>query len=181
MSSEDFPPGPARRNVERVGVGWVEHGSPGYGTLFEPVQNRGDSPMKPTDPITRRQALAVGAAAAATTIVPRHVLGGPGNLPPSERVNLAGIGAGGMGGGDIATHAQIGANIVALCDVDDDARRRLLQGISRRPGATRISASCSTRKRSTSTPSPSARPTTSTPWPRWPRSAPASTSTARSR
>jgi predicted dehydrogenase len=53
------------------------------------------------------------------TIVPRHVLGGVGYLAPSERVNLAGIGAGGMGGGDIATHARNGANVVALCDVDD--------------------------------------------------------------
>ena len=54
------------------------------------------------------------------TIVPRHVLGGVGFTPPSERVNVAGIGAGGMGGGDIATHAKNGANIVALCDVDDE-------------------------------------------------------------
>ena len=52
-------------------------------------------------------------------IVPRHVLGGPGFLPPSERVNVAGIGVGGMGGGDVATHAKNGANIVALCDVDE--------------------------------------------------------------
>ena len=52
------------------------------------------------------------------TIVPRRVLGGPGHLPPSERVNLAGIGVAGMGGNDIATHARNGANIVALCDVD---------------------------------------------------------------
>ena len=35
-------------------------------------------------------------------------------------MNVAGIGAGGMGGGDIATHAKNGANIVALCDVDDE-------------------------------------------------------------
>jgi predicted dehydrogenase len=48
------------------------------------------------------------------------VLGGAGYLPPSERVNVAGIGAGGMGGGDIATHAKNGANIVAVCDVDSD-------------------------------------------------------------
>jgi predicted dehydrogenase len=41
-------------------------------------------------------------------------------MPPSDRVNVAGIGAGGMGGGDIATHARNGANIVALCDVDDE-------------------------------------------------------------
>src|SRR5258708_31277020 len=61
-----------------------------------------------------------GAAAFSFTIVPRHVFGGAGFVPPSERVNLAGIGAGGMGGGDIATHAKNGANIVALCDVDDE-------------------------------------------------------------
>jgi predicted dehydrogenase len=47
------------------------------------------------------------------------VLGGPGYLAPSEKVNVAGIGAGGMGGGDIATVARLGANIVALCDVDE--------------------------------------------------------------
>jgi predicted dehydrogenase len=70
---------------------------------------------------SRRELLAAagGAAALGFAIVPRHVLGGQGQLPPSERVNVAGIGAGGMGGGDIATHAKNGANIVALCDVDD--------------------------------------------------------------
>ncbi len=70
---------------------------------------------------SRRSFLTATAGAAfGFTIVPRHVLGGPGYLPPSERVNVAGIGAGGMGGGDIATHAKNGANIVALCDVDDE-------------------------------------------------------------
>jgi predicted dehydrogenase len=54
------------------------------------------------------------------SIVPRFVLGGPGYIAPSERINVAGIGAGGMGGGDIATVSRLGANIVALCDVDDD-------------------------------------------------------------
>jgi predicted dehydrogenase len=53
------------------------------------------------------------------TVVPRHVLGGVGFIAPSERINVGGIGAGGMGGGDIATVAKLGANIVALCDVDD--------------------------------------------------------------
>src|SRR5262245_51787221 len=69
---------------------------------------------------SRREFLEAGAAAFSFTIVPRHVLGGAGFVAPSERVNLAGIGAGGMGGGDIATHAKNGANIVALCDVDDE-------------------------------------------------------------
>jgi predicted dehydrogenase len=64
--------------------------------------------------LTATSSLALG-----FTIVPRHALGGAGFVAPSERVNLAGIGAGGMGGGDIATHARNGANVVALCDVDD--------------------------------------------------------------
>ena len=69
---------------------------------------------------SRRAFLAFGGAAAlGFTIVPRHVLGGAGFLAPSERVNLAGIGCGGMGGGDISTHARNGANVIALCDVDE--------------------------------------------------------------
>jgi predicted dehydrogenase len=71
------------------------------------------------NPSRRSFLTATGSLALGFTIVPRHVLGGAGYLAPSERVNLAGIGAGGMGGGDIATHARNGANVVALCDVDD--------------------------------------------------------------
>jgi predicted dehydrogenase len=80
------------------------------------VDERDSSPSS-----SRRGFLAAtGAAAFSFTIVPRHVLGGAGQIPPSERVNLAGIGVGGMGGGDVATHHKNGANIVALCDVDDE-------------------------------------------------------------
>ncbi len=72
---------------------------------------------------SRRKFLAASAAAASSafsfTIVPRHVLGGPGQTPPSERVNIGGVGAGGMGGGDISTVAKLGCNVVALCDVDE--------------------------------------------------------------
>ncbi|MEK6259716.1 MAG: Gfo/Idh/MocA family oxidoreductase [Planctomycetota bacterium] len=69
---------------------------------------------------SRRDFLSATAATAFSfTIVPRHVLGGPGQTPPSERLNVAGIGAGGMGGGDIATISKLGANFVALCDVDE--------------------------------------------------------------
>ena len=71
------------------------------------------------DASTRRTLLRAAAAGLAATIVPRHVLGGQGQTPPSERINLAGVGAGGMGGGDIATLARLGCNVVALCDVDD--------------------------------------------------------------
>ncbi len=65
---------------------------------------------------SRRTFLKSAAGVAAFTIVPRHVLG-QGQIPPSERPNVAGIGAGGMGGADIQAVAP-GANIVALCDVD---------------------------------------------------------------
>jgi predicted dehydrogenase len=75
--------------------------------------------MKLTHQITRRQALAAGAAAAAVTIVPRHVLGGAGQDPPSEKLNIAGVGIGGMGSGDVRSCA--GHNIVALCDADQNA------------------------------------------------------------
>ncbi|MEA3226170.1 MAG: twin-arginine translocation signal domain-containing protein, partial [Planctomycetota bacterium] len=66
--------------------------------------------------MSRRHFMGAAAAAAAFTIVPRHVLGGPRNIPPSEKVNIAGIGVGGRGGGDI--DALSSQNIVALCDVD---------------------------------------------------------------
>ena len=67
--------------------------------------------------ISRRNFLA-GTAIAATglMIVPRHVLGGPGHTAPSDRLNIAGIGVGGMGLHNI--RALAGENIVALCDVD---------------------------------------------------------------
>ena len=59
---------------------------------------------------------AAAGAAAAFTIVPSHVLGGPGTTAPSGKLNIAGIGVGGMGGANIANCAS--ENIVALCDVD---------------------------------------------------------------
>ena len=46
---------------------------------------------------SRRKFLKTSAAATAATIVPRHVLGGPGFTAPSDRVNVALIGAGGRG------------------------------------------------------------------------------------
>jgi predicted dehydrogenase len=71
--------------------------------------------------ISRRDFMgAASAAVAAFTIVPRHVLGGTGNKPPSEKLNIAGVGSGGMGASNINACSDIGENIVALCDVDDD-------------------------------------------------------------
>ncbi|QDT06486.1 Glucose--fructose oxidoreductase precursor [Rubripirellula lacrimiformis] len=50
--------------------------------------------MQPSD---RRTFLKSAAVVSAATIVPRHVLGGPGHIAPSDRVNVALIGAGGRG------------------------------------------------------------------------------------
>jgi predicted dehydrogenase len=67
--------------------------------------------------IPRRTFLGRAAAVtAAFTIVPRHVLGGQGTPAPSDKLNIAGVGVGGMGKNNIA--ACEAENIVALCDVD---------------------------------------------------------------
>lgn len=55
-------------------------------------------------------------AAAGISIVPRHVLGGIGYKAPSDTLNIAGIGVGGMGRSNLR-HMQ-SENIIALCDVD---------------------------------------------------------------
>jgi predicted dehydrogenase len=66
--------------------------------------------------ISRRDFIGVAAAAAAFTIVPRRVLGGPHYTPPSEKLNIACIGIGGMGANDVEQVRT--ENIIALCDVD---------------------------------------------------------------
>ena len=67
--------------------------------------------------ITRRTFLKnSGAAMAGLTILPSYVVGGLGHTPPSDKLNIAGIGVGGRGGGVL--EGLTGENIVALCDVD---------------------------------------------------------------
>jgi hypothetical protein len=69
--------------------------------------------------MSRRTFLNSTALTAATiSIVPRHVLGGPGHKAPSDKLNIACIGVGGKGTSDI--RGVFNENIVALCDVDDE-------------------------------------------------------------
>ncbi len=70
-------------------------------------------------------------AAGAVTIIPRHVLGGAGHTPPSERLNIASIGAGGRAGDNLKNISHH-ANIVALCDVDE---QRAAEAFKRWPDA----------------------------------------------
>jgi len=61
--------------------------------------------------------MAAGAAGvAAATVLPSHVLGLEGEQSPNEKLNVAGVGVGGMGLGNV--NACRNENIVALCDVD---------------------------------------------------------------
>src|SRR5262245_3708266 len=68
--------------------------------------------------VSRRQFLAgTSLAAAAMTIVPRHVLGGVRHVPPSEKINLAYIGCGAQGLRQLMPALQKPQlNMVAVCD-----------------------------------------------------------------
>ncbi len=72
-----------------------------------------------------RRSFMGGAAAAAFSIVPSAVLGQNRGLAPSDTLNVAAVGAGGMGNSNINNLAGERIrpgdreNIVALCDVDD--------------------------------------------------------------
>ncbi|MCJ8210945.1 Gfo/Idh/MocA family oxidoreductase [Mucilaginibacter sp. RS28] len=83
---------------------------------------------------SRRDFLKTGAlAAAGFMIVPRYVLGGKGFVAPSDKLMIAGIGAGGKGQSDIANFYKSGkAEIAYLCDVDD---RRAANSIKSFPKA----------------------------------------------
>ncbi len=70
-------------------------------------------------PISRRQFVGQTAAASfGAMVLPRHVLGGPGFQAPSDTLNVAAIGAGGMGASNM--NALTSQNIVAICDVDEN-------------------------------------------------------------
>ena len=62
--------------------------------------------------------MAASAATAATfAIVPRHVLGGPGFVPPSEKITLAHIGCGTQGLRELpGLLAMPEIQVVAVCD-----------------------------------------------------------------
>jgi predicted dehydrogenase len=68
---------------------------------------------------TRRTFLKQGTAAAAAMLAAPAILKAK---APNERPNLAGVGVGGKGWGDI-TETSVGANVIAFCDVDTASRR----------------------------------------------------------
>ena len=83
--------------------------------------------MDKTQLMSRRKALKGLAALATIQIVPRHVLGGPGQTPPSEILTKGIIGCGGIS----SSHLGMPGKLLALCDVDSKhlaARKKQAEG-----------------------------------------------------
>jgi predicted dehydrogenase len=71
---------------------------------------------KESKKLSRRKFLSTSAAAALSFhFIPSHLMG---KNAPSNKLNIAGIGVGGMGGGNLSRCES--ENIVALCDVDSN-------------------------------------------------------------
>jgi predicted dehydrogenase len=76
--------------------------------------------------VNRREfLLSATAAAAAPMIVPRHVVARSQATPPSDRITLASIGVGSMGGGHVRGFLKIpDVRVVAICDVRQEHLQR---------------------------------------------------------
>jgi predicted dehydrogenase len=85
--------------------------------------------------VTRRDFVATtGKAAFGAVIIPRFVLGGPGYQAPSDTMNVAIVGFGGMGSTNALELAKT-ENIVAVCDVDMAySTRQVMQKLNGRDG-----------------------------------------------
>jgi predicted dehydrogenase len=73
--------------------------------------------------LTRREFVGAAASAAGFMIVPRRVLGGPGYVPPSDRVNIASIGMGRQGQAvtmELLGHPDV--QVIAVCDCNRESR-----------------------------------------------------------
>ncbi|MCL1921668.1 MAG: Gfo/Idh/MocA family oxidoreductase [Kiritimatiellaeota bacterium] len=65
--------------------------------------------------ISRRHFLAT---AATVSVLPRSIFGQDGKPGANGKLNIAGVGIGGMGGGNLGAVANHGHRVAALCDVD---------------------------------------------------------------
>ena len=74
-----------------------------------------NSNESPRGAVSRRSAVAAGLA---PLVVARHVLGGPGYQAPSDKLTIAAVGVGGVGGDYVAGCSS--EEIVALCDLDHE-------------------------------------------------------------
>ena len=80
-----------------------------------------------------RRSLHAAAAGSVFSVVPRYVIAGSGQTPPSERIRVAAIGCAGRPCLQYHGLAGCGAEIVGLCDVDTRRTERCKRSSSRRP------------------------------------------------
>lgn len=86
---------------------------------------------------TRREFSAAAITTAAFTIVPRHVLGGAGYTPPSDKINLAVVGLGRQGMFVMMNLLQLPEiQVVAVCDVNQGSK----EYVEYSPNATLVAA-----------------------------------------
>lgn len=87
---------------------------------------------------TRRDFLKTALAATTLgfpTIVPASAVGGDDAIPPGDRITIGCIGVGRMGGGHVRSlAARPQARVVAICDVQETARRRAKTVVDRQYG-----------------------------------------------
>ena len=103
-------------------------------------QEKDPPPGEPAGVSRRKFVTTVAVTGAGLTIVPRHVLG-RGFQAPSDTVNIATVGIGGMGASN--TRALMSQNIVAACDVDYGLLEAAMKPRRRR----RVSAPARSRSR----------------------------------
>jgi len=77
--------------------------------------------------MNRRKFINKSGTVAAFSIVPRFVLGGSGFTAPSDLLNIAGIGIGGVGQHFIKSCEDEGQKIIALCDVDHSFSKKVFE------------------------------------------------------
>jgi predicted dehydrogenase len=86
------------------------------------MNNPEEPPAKQNRRISRRAFMGGAVSTAALTIVPRHVLGGPGRTPPSDKLNIACVGVGAQGTRVMMNFlGQPDVQIVAVCDVNKES------------------------------------------------------------
>ena len=106
------------------------------------MNERKEVPEPQSKPLSRREFLGKTAiAAAAFTIVPRHVLGGPGYFAPSDNLNMAMIGVGGQGTYDMKQFLQTeGVRMISMADpnTEMDYSKTYFGGVAGRKPAQKI-------------------------------------------
>lgn len=77
-----------------------------------------------SEPTSRRTFLKTVGLASLFTIVPRHVLGGPNHIAPSDQLTKGIIGVGGIGRSTLHFNNDPRCRLVACCDVDSEHLRQ---------------------------------------------------------